>query len=178
VPVLRTLFRSLEFWIATGLKTRRPLENVVATARVLGMQPGTGVATAMDSLHFQVSVLGHAPLAWAAPDGYPDVATAWSSAAGMLGVWNSHRTLVQGGIKGFTYTKPEQLLAAVPATVGGYLDGLAQRLLFQPLTATQRQALLAFLGAAEKDPPRNPTLDGKLAHLAPLILDSIYHALR
>ena len=33
-PVLQVLFRSLEFWIATGLKTRRPLENFVATARV------------------------------------------------------------------------------------------------------------------------------------------------
>jgi len=178
VPVLRTLFRSLEFWIATGLKTRRPLENVVATARVLGVQPGTGVATAMDSLHFQVSTLGQAPMAWAEPDGYPDVAGAWTSAAGMLGVWNSHRTLVQAGIKGFGFTKPEQLLAAVPATVGGYLDGLAQRLLFQPLAAQQRQTLLTFLGVADNAATKNPTLDGKLPHLVPLLLDSIYHALR
>jgi uncharacterized protein (DUF1800 family) len=178
VPVLRTLFRSLEFWIATGLKTRRPLENVVATARILGVQPGTNVATGMDSLHFQVSALGQAPMAWAEPDGYPDVAGAWTSAAGMLGVWNSHRTLVQGGIKGFGFTKPEQLLPTVPATVGGYLDGLAQRLLFQPLTAQQRQALLTFLGVADNAPTKNPTLDGKLQHLVPLFLDSIYHALR
>ena len=115
VPVLRTLFRSLEFWIATGLKTRRPLENVVATARVLGVQPGTKPATALDSLHYLVTQLGNAPFGWAEPDGYADVATAWSSAAGMLGVWNAHRTLVQGGISGFGFTKPEQLLPAVPA---------------------------------------------------------------
>jgi uncharacterized protein (DUF1800 family) len=178
VPVLRTLFRSLEFWIATGLKTRRPLENVVATARVLGVQPGTDPANALDSLHNVASQLGNAPMAWAEPDGYADVASAWSSAAGMLGVWNAHRTLVQGGIKGFGFTKPEQLLAAVPATVGGYLDGLAQRLLFQPLTAAQRQTMLAFLGAADTAPTKNPTLDGKLQHVAPLFLDSIYHALR
>ena len=178
VPVLRTLFRSLEFWIATGLKTRRPLENVVATARVLGVQPGTKPATALDSLHYLVSQLGNAPFGWAEPDGYADVASAWSSAAGMLGVWNAHRTLVQGGISGFGFTKPEQLLPAVPATVGGYLDGLAQRLLFQPLSAAQRQTLLTFLGAADTAPTKNPTLDGKLQHLAPLILDSIYHALR
>jgi uncharacterized protein (DUF1800 family) len=178
VPVLRTLFRSLEFWIATGLKTRRPLENVVATARVLGVQPGTKPATALDSLHYLVSQLGNAPFGWAEPDGYADVATAWSSAAGMLGVWNAHRTLVQGGISGFGFTKPEQLLPAVPATVGGYLDGLAQRLLFQPLSAAQRQTLLTFLGVADNAPTKNPTLDGKLQHLAPLFLDSIYHALR
>jgi uncharacterized protein (DUF1800 family) len=178
VPVLRTLFRSLEFWIATGLKTRRPLENVVATARVLGVQPGTKPDTALDSLHYLVSQLGNAPFGWAEPDGYADVATAWSSAAGMLGVWNAHRTLIQGGISGFGFTKPEQLLPAVPATVGGYLDGLAQRLLFQPLSAPQRQTLLTFLGVADSAPTKNPTLDGKLQHLAPLFLDSIYHALR
>ncbi len=178
VPVLRTLFRSLEFWIATGLKTRRPLENVVSTARVLGVQPGAKPATALDSLHYLVSQLGNAPFAWAEPDGYADVASAWSSAAGMLGVWNAHRTLVQGGISGFGFTTPEQLLPAVPATVGGYVDGLALRLLFQPLSAAQRQTLLTFLGVAENTPTKNPTLDGKLQHLAPLFLDSIYHALR
>jgi uncharacterized protein (DUF1800 family) len=178
VPVLRTLFRSLEFWIATGLKTRRPLENVVAAARVLDLQPGTNPVTALDSLHFLTSQLGNAPMAWAEPDGYADVASAWTSAAGMLGVWNAHRTLVQAGIKGFGYGKPEQLLPAVPATVGGYVDALAQRLLFQPLGAAQRKALLGFLGVPETAPPKNPTLDGKLQHLAPLFLDSIYHALR
>jgi uncharacterized protein (DUF1800 family) len=178
VPVLRTLFRSVEFWIATGLKTRRPLENVVATARVLGVGPGADPAGALDSLHFQVSQLGHAPLAWSEPNGYPDVATAWNSANGMLGLWNNHRTLVQGGIKGFAYAKPEQLLATPPGTVGGYLDALAQRLLFQPLTAAQRQALLTFLDATDATVPKNTTLSGKLAHLAPLFLDSIYHALR
>jgi uncharacterized protein (DUF1800 family) len=178
VPVLRTLFRSLEFWIATGLKTRRPLENVVATARVLDMAPGTNPVTALDSLHYLASQLGNAPMAWAEPDGYADVASAWTSAAGMLGVWNAHRSLVQAGIKGFAYVKPEQLLPAVPPTVGAYVDALAQRLLFQPLGAPQRKALLGFLGVPETAQPKNPTLDGKLQHLTPLFLDSIYHALR
>ena len=44
VPVLRTLFSSVEFWMSTGLKTRRPLENVVATARILGVAPGAKTA--------------------------------------------------------------------------------------------------------------------------------------
>jgi uncharacterized protein (DUF1800 family) len=45
VPVLRTLFSSVEFWMSTGLKTRRPLENVVATARVLGVGRGNKTRT-------------------------------------------------------------------------------------------------------------------------------------
>ncbi len=38
--MLDILFRSAEFWAAVGQKTRRPLENVVASARAVGVLPG------------------------------------------------------------------------------------------------------------------------------------------
>jgi hypothetical protein len=116
-----------------------------------------------------------APLNWGPPNGYPDVAGAWTSAHGMLEAWNSHRAIVQGWHKGLTYPKPEQLLAARPATAGAYLDALAERLLFQPVTAEQRQALLTFLKAGEGTRLRDAS---SAQHVAPLLLDSIYHALR
>ena len=81
VPVLRVLFRSLEFWIATGLKTRRPLENFVATGRALGISPGPDIRGAMEELYHSTERLGHAPLRWGPPNGYPDVSGAWNSAA-------------------------------------------------------------------------------------------------
>jgi uncharacterized protein (DUF1800 family) len=178
VPVLRMLFRSLEFWIATGLKTRRPLENVVATARVLGVAPGARTAEAMDSLYDLSRDLGNAPMNWAAPNGYPDVAAAWTSANGMLTTWNSHRSLVSGQHRGLTYAKPEQLVANRPPAVGAFVDALAARLLFQPMSATERQALMKYLGANDATKVKDATLGGKLADLAPLVLDSIYHSLR
>ncbi len=178
LPMLRILFRSLEFWVAVGLKTRRPLENLVATSRVLEVAPGAKTADALEDLYRLARNLGNAPLAWAAPNGYPDVAAAWTSANGMLATWNAHRSILQGRHRGLTYRKPEQLMGAPPPTVGAFVDVLASRLVFQPLAPGERQALLTFLGAADGAKTRDATLGGKLGALAPLVLDSIYHALR
>jgi uncharacterized protein (DUF1800 family) len=179
VPVLRILFRSIEFWIATGLKTRRPLENMVASARVVGVRPGSDTDEALSSMYDSADRLGHAPLAWGPPDGYPDVAGAWQSAHGMLGTWNAHRAMVQGKVRGLTYTPPEQLTAANRSgTAGGYIDAMAQRLVFQPLNPEQKAAVLKFLGLADGARVTDPRLGGRVDHLAPLFLDSVYHGLR
>ena len=177
-PVLRVLFRSREFWIATGLKTRRPLENFVATARALGVAPGSDTKGGVEALYYLTQRFGHAPLAWVPPNGYPDVAPAWRSAHATLAVWNSHRALVQGWHRGLSYPKPEGLVGKRPPTTGQYLDSLAARLLQQPLAAKDKKAMLAFLGAKEGSTVRNASLGGRIEHLAPLFLDSIYHALR
>jgi uncharacterized protein (DUF1800 family) len=178
VPVLKVLFRSIEFWMAVGLKTRRPLENFVATARVVGAKPGADFAGALEDMYNFTHQLGQPPLGWAPPNGYPDVANAWSSAAGMLEIWNGHRALVQGRFRGVTAPKPEKLLSQYPATLGPYLDALCAKLLFQPMKPAERAALIKFLGAKENTRITEPTLGNKIQYLAPLILDSVYHALR
>ena len=177
-PVLRVLFRSKEFWIATGLKTRRPLENFVATARALGVAPGSDTRAGVEGLYWMTQRFGQAPLAWVPPNGYPDVAAAWRSAHATLAIWNAHRALVQGWERGLSYPKVEGLVGRRPATTGPYLDSLASRLVFQKVAAPHRKALLAFLSAKDGTAVRNGSLGGKVEHLAPLLLDSIYHALR
>jgi len=179
VPVLQLMFRSIEFWMATGLKTRRPLENMVATARVVGVKPGADTDKALESMYNSADRLGHAPLAWGPPDGYPDVAGAWQSAHGMLGAWNSHRAMVQGKVRGLSFTAPESLVGGNRnATVGSYVDAMAQRLVFQPLNPEQKVAVLKFLGLADTAKVTDPKLGGRVEHLAPLLLDSVYHGLR
>jgi len=177
-PVLRVLFRSQEFWIATGLKTRRPLENFVATARALGVAPGSDTRAGIEGLYFMTQRFGQAPLAWVPPNGYPDVAAAWRSAHATLAVWNAHRSLVQGWERGLSYPKVEGLVGKRPATTGPYLDNLAARLLFQKVAGNHRKALLSFLSSKDSTAVRNSSLGGKVEHLAPLLLDSIYHSLR
>src|SRR5262249_13875990 len=135
IPVLRTLFNSVEFWMATGLKTRRPLENVVASARILGVGLGKETDHGVGGLYHMVDQLGQAPLAWSPPDGYADYADAWGSAHATLGAWNAHRALVHGYHQGLDYPDPASLVGPTPATVGSYLDGLSQRLLLQPMQA-------------------------------------------
>jgi uncharacterized protein (DUF1800 family) len=178
VPVLKTLFRSQEFWIATGLKTRRPLENLVASARALGVAPGADTRAGVEGLYYMTQRFGMAPLAWVPPNGYPDVAAAWRSAHATLATWNAHRSLVQGGEPGLAYPAAAGLVGRRPSTTGPYVDSLAGRLVFQKIARTHRRALLTFLGAKETSAVRNSSLGGKVEHLAPLLLDSIYHALR
>ena len=178
VPVLRTLFSSVEFWMSTGLKTRRPLENMVATARVVGVNPGAKTADGVAGLFQMTEQLGQAPLTWGPPDGFPDYADAWGSAHATLGNWNSHRAIVQGIRKGLTYPKPETFVGLKPPNVGQYLDTISQRLIHQAMVPEHKQALLTFLGLAETAAVKDVRLGGKIDHLIPLVLDSVYHALR
>jgi uncharacterized protein (DUF1800 family) len=179
VPVLQTLFRSAEFWAAVGQKTRRPLENVVATARVLGVEPGDDTPRGVGATAHWTVQMGHRPLMWPAPNGYPDVHAAWRSASSVLGAWNSHRGLVQGWTPGLVYPDPAQLVAGRPqATVGEYVDSLCQRLCFQTFQAPHRDALVAFVGVDQATPTEQSELPDLVEHLAPLVLDSPYFALR
>jgi uncharacterized protein (DUF1800 family) len=178
VPVLRTLFSSVEFWMSTGLKTRRPLENVVATARIVGVAPGAKTADGVAGLYRMTEQLGHAPLQWGPPDGFPDYADAWGSAHATLGNWNAHRAIVQGTQKGLTDPKAESFVGLKPANVGTYLDVISRRLVQQDMRKEHKQALLTFLGLAENVAVKDLRLGGKIDSLVPLVLDSVYHALR
>ena len=178
VPVLRTLFRSVEFWMSVGLKTRRPLENVVATARILGVAPGEKTREGLEGLYWMTNQLGQAPLTWGPPDGFPDIADAWGSAHATLGTWNAHRAFIQGWHKGVKYPDPEDYVGLKPATVGVYLDTISQRLVHQPMRPAHKQALLKFLGAKETTKVKDIRLGGKIEQVVPLVLDSVYHALR
>jgi hypothetical protein len=90
--------------------------------------------------------MGHAPLAWHPPNGYPDVAGAWLSAGGMLRRWNAHIGLVGGWwTDGMTMPAASTLLAATPpATIGTVIDALATRLIGVKLAGAQRAAVVAF----------------------------------
>jgi uncharacterized protein (DUF1800 family) len=175
VPVLRTLFSSVEFWMSTGLKVRTPLENVLATARIGGVTPGSNTADGLNGLYRLTDNLGQAPLTWGPPNGFPDYADAWGSAHATLGTWNSHRSLVAGAAKGLTYAKAETFVGLQPATVGEYLETISLRLVHQPMQPEHKAALLAFLGAEEATAVKDIRLGGKIDTLVPLVLDSVYH---
>ena len=178
-PVLDVLFRSAEFWAAVGQKTRRPLENVVASARVVGVQPGDDIPYGVAGLANRAHNAGHRPLAWPAPNGYPDVHAAWRSAGGMLALWNNHRAVVGGWYDGLAFTEAKNLAAGMPTgTVGEYVDSLCQLLCFQLFHPPQREALVGFLGGDAAMSSQRAGLDWKCHELAALVLDSPYFTLR
>jgi uncharacterized protein (DUF1800 family) len=178
VPVLRTLFSSVEFWMSTGLKVRTPLENVLATTRIVGVTPGASTTEGLNGLYRLTDNLGQAPLTWGPPDGFPDYADAWGSAHATLGTWNSHRSMTAGSANGLTYAKAETFVGLQPATVGEYLETISLRLVHQPMQPEHKAALLTFLGAEDATAVKDLRLGGKIDTLVPLILDSVYHALR
>ncbi len=176
-PVLRVLFTSPEFWNSANLKVRRPLEDVVASTRVLGVQPGDGT-DGIQALYYQARELGMAPLGWNPPDGYPDVSSEWISPMGTLGRWNFHRGITQGWWDELAYGNlPDLLGTPRPATYGEAVDRLSQRLLFRMPTAVEREIFLTFLEKAA-DAPADDDLGGLLQHVVPLYLDSSGNTLR
>ncbi|SDQ10083.1 DUF1800 domain-containing protein [Quadrisphaera sp. DSM 44207] len=176
VPVLRQLFASPEFWAARRTKTRRPLEGFVAAVRAIGSTPGPSGLGGMDYLYWQARDIGMAPLAWAPPNGYPDVAVAWQSAGATMRRWNKTTEVVNGwwpadlrrGDLAVLLPRP------LPDTFGEVVDALLARLLGRPATARERSVLLAFCERSAVTPLRAD--DEWITWRLPSVVQTVLHA--
>jgi uncharacterized protein (DUF1800 family) len=183
-PVLRALFTSPEFAASIGAKARTPYEDVVATLRILDYGPEPSGTKAIESLYWTCSNAGQAPLAWAPPNGYPDVASAWVSPSGQIVRWNAHLN-VGAGYWPTTLARPSSLVAAfagttTPATYGALVDAVSNRLLQMTLPGPQRDALAGFFGKTPADPvkAKDPAIDWMFPYLMAMLLNSPTFALR
>jgi uncharacterized protein (DUF1800 family) len=179
VPMLTELFKSTEFWASAGAKWRRPLEDAVGSVRAVGVTPSADLAEGIKSLYWTLSTLGHAPLSWIPPNGFPDVTGAWTSASQMVARWNLHRGLTDGWWKGLTAPTKivDELVPAAGQSNAQWVDAIAQRMIGRPLSAEHSAVLLAYLGedgGTEAD-PGNAWL---ASSLAALVLDSPHFQLR
>ncbi|GAA3945690.1 DUF1800 domain-containing protein [Actinoplanes auranticolor] len=182
-PVLRALFTSAEFAASAGAKTRTPLEDVVATVRILGYGPETTGIKGVQALYWMAQEAGQAPLAWAPPNGYPDVATAWASPSGHLMRWNMHLNVAAGWWPN-TLVRPANLMTGLigtlPSTYGGLIDAVAVRLFGRTLNTEHTAALTAFY---DKSPasalkPSDAAAGWASPYLVALMLNSPYFAVR
>jgi len=187
VPMLRELFSSSEFAASAGQKVRRPYEDLAATVRILGMKPEAAGIEGIENLHWMILDMGHAPLSWGPPNGYPDVATAWQSPAGTLARWNSHLNIAArwwpATLAGPTLTS--MIPKPRPATHGALISALSMRLLQQKATKGQQVAICDFLTDEwHKITPAtpvvkdSPAIGWRLPYVVSLLLDSPVHALR
>jgi uncharacterized protein (DUF1800 family) len=182
-PVLRALFRSAEFAESVGAKVRTPLEDLAATIRVLGLGPEPSGVAGLRALYWMAESLGHAPLRWGLPNGYPDVAAAWASPSNYLGRWNGHLNLAAGWWP-TQLTRPPSLtthlLPILPSTYGGLIDALADRLLGVAVSAEHRTVLTTFLGKQPTSTLKanDSAVHSGLPYLIALVLDSPYFSVR
>jgi uncharacterized protein (DUF1800 family) len=177
VPVLRALFTSAEFAAAAGRKTRTPFEDLTASIRALGLGPGLD---ALDDLYHVLVKAGNAPFRWMPPDGFPDVAAAWSSPAAFLIRCDLHLNLAAGWYPA-GLTRPADLLKflvpVLPAGYGALVDALAVRLAGTKLPAAHTAAVLSVAGKLPTS-PLDRSLAGHLPYLIALVLDSPSFQLR
>ena len=181
-PVLKQLFTSAAFANSVGDKMRRPFEDIIATLRILGYQPESNGVTGLRSLYWVYNEVGHAPLAWDLPDGYPDDAVSWQSAGTTLNRWNRHLSLAaHWQPKSLRQPKLRTLLPRrLPRTYGGMVDALAKRLVFRTLANAHKQVVLNLLDRRADDPFRDKDADAtwRMAPAVAIMLDSPYHGIR
>jgi uncharacterized protein (DUF1800 family) len=180
-PVLRALFTSPEFAGSAGQKVRTPFEDLAATVRALGLGPEASGVQALDALYNVLAAAGNAPLRWAPPNGFPDVA--WASPSAFLLRCNVHLNLAAGWYPK-QLTRPANMLTALvpvlPATYGGLVDALAKRLIGTSLPASQVAAVLSVAGKTATSPltTKDTSVAGSLPYLIALVLDSPSFQLR
>jgi hypothetical protein len=183
VPVLRQLFRSRAFAASVGAKIRRPMQDLVATVRILGVQPDVSGSEGMQGLYWMIGDLGDAPMAWASPNGYPDDSDAWRSAGGSLGRWNMHMSLAAHWwptALRLPDIRQHLLPPKLPATHGKLVDVLAKRLVFRAMSGAHRDAILGLLGVSANTPlgPDDDAVNWRMPAVVALILDSPYFQVR
>ncbi len=179
VPWLQALFTSPEFAASVGQKVRRPMEDIAQTVSTLGLAL-QGDPDDDGRLAGAARYRTHAPFAWPTPDGYPDVAAAWTPSGGLLAAWNFHWDVAHGNYDNMLSSADDAMAALTgnpaPATVGELVDAVALALVFQQLSAEHHAAVLSYLGKAAADPIANADEAAELAKsAAATIWNSPYH---
>ncbi|MDA0244725.1 MAG: DUF1800 domain-containing protein [Chloroflexi bacterium] len=143
--MLRLIFLSPEFAQAPP-KLKRPLTYVVSALRATGADVKNG-----RQLAHWLRWLGQLPFTWPAPNGYPDVATAWVQT--LLTRWNFALALATGEMNGVTAALEPLIQASGAATPTAQLDLWATLTLGRPLDAPTQALFTTYLGTADL-PPR------------------------
>jgi hypothetical protein len=133
---------------------------------------------ALQTLHWVTNDMGDCPLDWPAPNGYPDVATAWRSAGTLLDIWDKHLGLVGGWWDGLKGVSVDALYGGNPANSGDAIDRLTQRLTGMRWSNAHRAVLQKFLNEPASTSMTNSVLRWWGDPLAAVILDGPHHALR
>lgn len=155
---LRHILVSDEAQHAWGRKTRRPFEAVAASLRALGCEwTYTFDENRSNDLNWRMGFTGHQPYDWPAPNGYPDVATAWSGASTFGMTWKLLNWLTEtNNVAGDGKLLPILQLtrAGVPAsqwTANRLVEFWCRRILGYMPKSQRVSALRAFL-AQNGDP--------------------------
>lgn len=148
VPVLRQLFTSPEFLAASGQKVKRPQDWLFSALRCTGAQiHDAPKGTAAVQLRAATTALGQPLFERPSPDGWPDRATYWAAADGLLKRWEhaariARNTLTDAAAPEKVVVDAAALLPSpLPGTVRDLLVALADRVCQYDLSAADADAI-------------------------------------
>lgn len=135
-PVLRALVKSKQFRASAGRKVRDPIEDVVATYRVLRVRVNAPISSqsGANAVLWQTSEVGATPFGWPRPDGTPIDNAAWSSTSRLLNSLKVHYTLAGGWwpTQRTAYRRPKAWVPKSGMRFDRLVDHLCRSLLHQP----------------------------------------------
>jgi uncharacterized protein (DUF1800 family) len=177
--VLKAVYQHPDFRNAVGRKLKRPGEDYVSVARTLNVWPNffrvqkwKGVTKEFEYpaiVPDELKRMGHAPLSWPFPDGYPDVAASWVNANYQLLRWNIYGHFIQGN----TWDEPamDSLLPNRERDVDRQIDQISQLLLFKELGSADR---ISVRNAVSKVYGPNPDMNNSYRDVTALITRLIF----
>ncbi len=159
--VLRHILLSQELRNSWGRKRRRPFESIVAALRALGstwtLAPS---GSRSDDFMRRLGSTGHVPYNWPAPNGFPDIAPAWSGSNSMVMTWRTLNWLTETNDDSGAPLCPVLALSrsgVATWTANNLVDFWSNRLLGRVLTGQRRQQIVGFM--AQNGDPANTVIE-------------------
>lgn len=179
---LRALFDSPAFWAAADEKVRTPVDDLIATTRVL--RPT--IAAPATTSHFARSMAwthgGLAVYQWPRPDGPPESNSPWCSATRMISSYSMHWNMSAGWwpVAGVRYRKPVAFLPQRRMRFDALVDHLCRVLLGRRSTPRLLEAACVATGTGPREivTRDHPVMSWKWVKLAGTLLDSPQHMSR
>ena len=179
---LRAVVASDEFWASAGAKVRTPMDDLVATCRVLRVKakaPTSGDAFAKRLAGLSSTAM---PFDWPRPDGAPDSADLWASPTRMLASWRMH-WLLAGGYwprENVKYTKPKSWLPDDRIRFDRFVDHLSRELLGRRSTSRLLEAACTGIDVAPSEviTRDHGVIRWKMPRLCAVLLDTAAHMTR
>jgi uncharacterized protein (DUF1800 family) len=179
---LRALVASDEFVRSAGRKVRTPVDDLVATCRVLGVDalaPTSGSSFAHAIAWMPRSMLLYQ---WPRPDGAPETNADWASAARMLSSFRMHWLLAGGYYpsSAVRYRTPASWLPQKQIRLDRYVDHVCRMLLGRGSTSTDLKAVCQATGRrpTETVTAKHPLARWMFVRMAVVLLDSPDHMSR
>lgn len=179
---LRALVGTDEFWASAGRKVRTPVDDLVATCRVLQVSAEAPVGLKAFAHELSWAIGSTLLFQWPRPDGPPDRAAVWASTTRMLNSWRMHWGLAGGWWPSdqARFKRPVAFLPDPGMRFDELVDHLSRVLLGR--RSTSRLLKAACLGCdiapGERITRRHPAMSWKFPRLVAVLLDTPEHMYR